>query len=139
MEQTNKIEYAGFWRRAFAISIDTILYMIVSFIFSYLIIKIFSAIEGSSYTYGMYARNDLPSLLMYSLQILNALLYLLIVSYFLTSKWQATPGKRIMNAYVADVNISPLSTKRAAFRTALPFVLSLLVFIFIIPSSPFWE
>jgi len=103
--------FAGFWLRAIACSIDTIL---IGAIF----------ILGASFfpaTFVKLLPPDPPSLT--SMPQPSPLVIALLVSLgclyytiFEASSWQATPGKRILRLYVADLNGQRITFGRALIR-----------------------
>lgn len=103
--------YAGFWLRAFAYLIDTI---IVSLVFGLAA----SFYPGAFFKFPEAAVTSLTSLpqltpLAIALTILVMWLYYAI---FEASVWQATPGKRILGLYVTDLNGRPVTFARATMR-----------------------
>ena len=121
--ENGEVKYAGFWRRLAAVIIDTLIFVLPSFLFVYIVISVTSTFSGSDYTFSKYIADELPSGLDFFLQALSSAFWIVIYAYLLSSKWQATPGKRIMNAYVVTTSGNRLSFKQAVFRTVLPFLI----------------
>jgi uncharacterized RDD family membrane protein YckC len=103
--------YAGFWLRAAAYLVDTILFsavfgLIASF-YPSAFLKFPDAKEISL--------TSLPQLtpLAIGITILAVWLY---YAFFEASAWQATPGKRLLRLYVTDLNGRPLTFARATLR-----------------------
>jgi uncharacterized RDD family membrane protein YckC len=103
--------YAGFWLRAVAYLIDTLL---VSVIFG---------LASSFYPAAFLKVPDATSISLASLPQLTPLaigLTIFVVwlyyAFFESSAWQATPGKRILKLYVTDVNGRPITFARATLR-----------------------
>jgi uncharacterized RDD family membrane protein YckC len=104
--------FAGFWLRAIACSIDTIL-----------IAAIF--ILGASFSPSTFAKvlppnptswSEMPQpapLVILLLVALGCLYYTL----FEASSWQATPGKRILRLYVTDLSGQRITFGRALIRS----------------------
>ncbi len=128
------IKYAGFWRRAVASTIDTVIFIVPSMALIYICLKILSLLSGEDYSLHAYSQGNIPLYVSIITQILAGLFWLFIYSIFLSSKWQATPGKRIMHAYVASKDNIRLSFKKAAFRAVLPWLL-VLPTVFLMPSD----
>lgn len=74
------VQFAGFWRRLGAFILDSLIYGIPLFLLK-------TALVGKD------AITPLG-------QLVSAVVALIYTAYFLTSGWQATPGKRIMSIYV---------------------------------------
>ncbi|MDA0782612.1 MAG: RDD family protein [Rickettsiales bacterium] len=128
---SNKVEYAGFWIRVGAYLLDLLIFMIPLSVLNYIMIIIFSAVTGlelGSYEAENYhAHITQKDAMMHSaLQIINCIIMVFVCKMFLTSKWQATPGKRFMNIYVVGISGEKISPKTAILRTALPLFVSVL-------------
>lgn len=127
--------YAGFWVRLFAGALDLVFLLPLFFILLYIfgvneheIIKISQ--ENYRYTYlgasvhGRYV------------EIINYALSIFYIAYFLSSKNQATVGKKVMGIYVGNIDGSRLSGKKALLRaivsmlTAATLGLGFLIVIF---------
>ncbi|PIR37357.1 MAG: hypothetical protein COV35_09695 [Alphaproteobacteria bacterium CG11_big_fil_rev_8_21_14_0_20_39_49] len=128
---SNKVQYAGFWIRAGAYLLDLLIFMIPLSILNYIMINIFTSVTGlelGSYEAENYhAHITQKDAMIHSvLQIINSIITVFICKMFLTSKWQATPGKRFMNIYVVGISGEKISPKTAILRTALPLFVSVL-------------
>ncbi|MFT6220155.1 MAG: putative RDD family membrane protein YckC [Myxococcota bacterium] len=92
---------AGFWVRTFSIILDILLFVLVFLMFE---------VADRSFV-------DVPEILL--LKFLWILLYVIYTIYFISSKWQATLGQRIMCIYVGDENLQKIhfltSCKRFVF------------------------
>jgi len=103
--------YAGFWLRAFAFAIDT---LILSLVFGVIV---------SAYPTQLMIFPDLnnPSLLALPRVTLPGFILLFVMmwayyAYFETSSWQATPGKRLLRLYVTDLGGGKITFWRASAR-----------------------
>jgi uncharacterized RDD family membrane protein YckC len=103
--------FAGFWLRAFACFIDTILivaiFLLGASFFPATFEKLMPPVTASL--------TDMPQ----PAPIVIVLLILLGCMYytmFEASNWQATPGKRILRLYVTDLNGQRLTFGRALMR-----------------------
>jgi uncharacterized RDD family membrane protein YckC len=107
--------YAGFWVRIFASLLDSLFLMPLFFALIFLFgfddfeaIKLSS--QAGSYNYTKASGSDeLANFLCWAFSIAYAI-------YFLTSKMQATLGKRVLGIYVGNRDGSKLSWKRALAR-----------------------
>lgn len=106
--------YAGLWKRFLATIIDVILFIPIYYLVEILISNFLS----SSTTPSLFPLFDLFFNILVSL--LPTIVIFMIQIHFLVSKWQATPGKRIMSIFVGHkgdgIKISKLS---AFFRVLL--------------------
>lgn len=103
--------YAGFWLRGAAFLIDT-------FILSFLFTLIISAsptplmvVHEESVLPGV----QIPEVTLAGFVVLFVLMWLY-YGLFEASKWQATPGKRMLRLYVTDLNGRPVTFGRASIR-----------------------
>ncbi len=111
------VQYAGFWKRFSAISIDSIPLMILGA----LVVNIFSSLSGQSNQSG--SNTDF---------IINLLVAVLYVFFLMSSKWQATIGKKMVNIYVVNKgDFSKPSAKKMFVRAAIQYVPLFLPFIFL--------
>lgn len=103
--------FAGFWLRAVACIIDTILiagvFVLVASFFPSVFEKLIPPTPPS-----LTAIPPPSPLLIVMLISIGCLYY----TFFEASAWQATPGKRIMRLYVADLNGQRLTFGRALLR-----------------------
>jgi uncharacterized RDD family membrane protein YckC len=105
------ILYAGFWLRGVAFVVDT-------FILSFL----FTLVASASPTPLMILHevSGWPGLQIPELTLPGFLLLFVVMwayyGLFEASKWQATPGKRLLRLYVTDLNGHPLTFWRASLR-----------------------
>ena len=111
---------AGFWRRAVAYLLDTIL---VSLVFGF---------TASFYPAAFLKFPDVTTISLTSLPQLTPAAFAITITatwlyytLFEASMWQATPGKRVMRLYVADMNGRPLTFGRAATRNLAKLISSL--------------
>ncbi len=103
--------YAGFWLRAVAYLMDTLL---VSVVFG---------LAASFYPAAFLKFPNATTISLASLPQLTPLAIGLTIfalwpyfAFFESSTWQATPGKRILKLYVTDINGRPLTFARATLR-----------------------
>jgi uncharacterized RDD family membrane protein YckC/ribosomal protein L40E len=103
--------YAGFWLRAAAYLIDTILVSVVfGLVASFYPSKFLKFPDANAISLA-----SLPQLtrLGIGFTFLGVWLY---YAFFEASVWQATPGKRVLKLYVTDLNGRPLTLARATLR-----------------------
>lgn len=122
MTNNEKI-YAGFWVRLFAGFLDLIFLATPIFLISLLIgdssyelIKVGD--DFSSFSFDSYGNLHSIDLLLYIVSVIY-------ISYFLTSKKQATIGKRLMGIYVGNPDGSKLCKSRAIARAFASIITSL--------------
>lgn len=113
--------YAGFWLRAIAYLVDTIL---VSLVFGFVASFYPSAFVKSPDITAMPSLSNLPQLTPAAFVITIAGVWLY-YTLFEASPWQATPGKRMLRLYVADIFGRRLTFGRAAARNAAKLISSL--------------
>lgn len=108
-------KYAGFWIRVAALLLDYLILFIGNIVIALLIFLPF----GSSKT----NMNDL--------QIINSVSdFIFLISYFgyfIGSKWQATPGKRICGIYIVRENGKPVSPTLCIGRYFAYFLSSIIL------------
>jgi uncharacterized RDD family membrane protein YckC len=116
--------YAGFWLRAVAYLVDSI---IISIPFG-LIAGIYPSVFFiSTDANAASSKFPFPQYTPFAVGIVLAV-FLLYSALFESSSWQATPGKRIVRVYVTDLNGRPITLARALLRNAAK-VVSGLVFV----------
>ena len=108
MSNTYYYEYAGFWIRVLAFFIDMILYSIIGGVLSVLIIEPLKLV------------NLFTSQVIDLITLLGALFIVWIYfAVFESSKWQATPGKKLLGLKVTDIDGERIGFGRAIARTLL--------------------
>jgi uncharacterized RDD family membrane protein YckC len=121
-------KYVGFWNRAVAISLDQIILgMLTIFILAQILPFVidYSKLQSSSNREVSTVIEMLDNLVF--IEVLSVTIWSAICAYFYTTRWQATPGKKIMGMKVVKSNGARLSLKDGFLRTAsLPFFLLLL-------------
>jgi uncharacterized RDD family membrane protein YckC len=112
--------FAGFWLRAVAYLIDTIFISLVFGLIASFYPSTFIKIPGA----GTTSLASLPQLtpIAFAITISATWFY---YTVFEASIWQATPGKRVMRLYVADLNGQRLTFARAAARNFAKMISSL--------------
>jgi uncharacterized RDD family membrane protein YckC len=112
--------FAGFWLRAVAYLIDTIL---ISLVFGLI---------ASFYPSTFIKFPDAPSTSLTSLPQLTPIAFAITITatwfyytMFEASIWQATPGKRVLRLYVADLNGQRVTFGRAGARNLAKMISSL--------------
>jgi uncharacterized RDD family membrane protein YckC len=112
--------FAGFWLRAVAYLFDTVL---ISLVFSLI---------ASFYPSTFIKFPDAASTLLTSLPQLTPIAFAITITatwfyytMFEASAWQATPGKRVLRLYVADLNGQRVTFARAAARNFAKIISSL--------------
>jgi uncharacterized RDD family membrane protein YckC len=103
--------FAGFWLRAIACIIDTILIVTIFILVASFFPSTFEKLLPPSSTSFMDMPRPAP-LVIALLAALGCLYY----SVFEASRWQATPGKRILRLYVTDLNGQRITFGRAVIR-----------------------
>lgn len=143
MDQTNnKVQYAGFWLRVLAYTLDTIIFCVPLFLLNLVlytlllstgviaetslnITNIMQGInDGNTANIEEYITTEQTFKADLIILFIESVLIIFIYKCFLTSKWQATPGKRLLEIYVTDTKGKKLSSYRAILRTSLPLLLS---------------
>ena len=112
------VAYAGFWRRAVALLLDTILVSIVLFAAMMLTLVVVIAAVGQDDAYAIPA-----------VSVVSLLVSILWFPVLECGPWQATPGKRIARIYVTDSEGQRISFWRSLGRTLLKFISSIAVMI----------
>ncbi|MDZ7803343.1 RDD family protein [Thiohalophilus sp.] len=115
-----RIQYAGFWRRALALLLDSLLY-------TALILPLLVGIYGPGYlNWWLGDSSQLASYGMTDLLITYVAPFVLVIVCW--RRWQATPGKLLLDCRVVDARThQPLSLRQAVIR-ALGYILSALPF-----------
>ena len=103
--------YAGFWLRAAAFAIDTLIY---SFLFT-LVAPIFPTPLMAVHQVAGLAGMEIPELTLPGFILFFGLLWIY-YGLFESSKWQATPGKRALRLYVTDLQGHRLTLWHASLR-----------------------
>ena len=108
MSNTYYYEYAGFWIRVLAFVIDMILWSIICGILAALIIEPLKLV------------NLFTSQVIDLIAYFGALLiYWVYFAIFESSKWQATPGKKLLGLKVTDLDSERIGFGRANARNLL--------------------
>lgn len=112
--------YAGFWRRFLALLLDSALY-------TALILPLLVFIYGPGYLHWWLGdSSELASFGVTDLLLTYLLPFVLLVGFW--RRWQATPGKLLLDCRVVDAGtLQPLSLRQAIIR-ALGYILSALPF-----------
>jgi uncharacterized RDD family membrane protein YckC len=115
--------FAGFWLRAVAYVIDTVLISL----FGGLIASFYPATFIKFPDAAAAAANPLTSLPQLTPVAFAITLSITLIYYtvFEASGWQATPGKRVVKIYVTDMHGQPLTFTRAAARNVAKIISSL--------------
>ena len=103
--------FAGFWLRAVAYLIDTVLMSLVFGLFASFFPSTFIKFPDAASA----SLTSLPQLtpIAFAITITATWFY---YTMFEASVWQATPGKRVLRLYVTDLNGQRLTFARAAVR-----------------------
>jgi uncharacterized RDD family membrane protein YckC len=114
--------FAGFWLRAAAYLIDTVLISLVGGL-----IASFYPTSFLKFPDGAAASNPFTSLpqLTPAAFVITITATWLYYTIFEASTWQATPGKRVLKIYVTDMNGHRLTFPRAAARNGAKLISSL--------------
>jgi uncharacterized RDD family membrane protein YckC len=112
--------FAGFWLRAVAYLIDTILISVVFGLIASFYPSTFIKFPDAAST----SLTSLPQLtpIAFAITITVTWFY---YTMFEASIWQATPGKRVLRLYVADLNGQRVTFARAAARNFAKMISSL--------------
>lgn len=113
--------YAGFWKRLVAAALDTIIVLIFYFILAFFIGICFSI-------FGISADLLEDSSIEVIFSILLVVIYWLYHVVMESSAKQATLGKQATKIYVTDMNSKRISFGRAAVRTLIKMLSSVLTF-----------
>lgn len=114
--------FAGFWLRAIAYLFDTILIsLVLGLIASFYPATFIKMSDGASASPSLTA---LPQLTPIAFVITIAATWFY-YTIFEASDWQATPGKRALRLYVADLNGQRVTLARAATRNLAKIISSL--------------
>jgi uncharacterized RDD family membrane protein YckC len=108
------IAYAGFWLRAVAFLCDLLILTIASFPILWKLIEQNVGPEPSTHDYFAFYTSGTRQAIAF--QLLLQLICWLYFAAFESSRWQATPGKRILGLYVTDLNGKRISFARATGR-----------------------
>lgn len=115
---TNENVYAGFWVRVAALLVDG---LIIGFIN---VIVILSTL-GAEYLTMSYEEFHQPNYLLFITLIFIKLAYF---TFFTSSSWQATPGKRIVGVRVINTDGSTISFLKALGRCTIGYWFSGIIF-----------
>ena len=109
MNDTELIQYAGFWRRLLAFILDSLLFYAV-------VAPLLLLIYGRDYFYWSSEQTGMFALYWLADFLLTTLLPILLIIGFWV-KLGATPGKLLLDCRVVDANtLQPLSWKKALLR-----------------------
>lgn len=115
MAKVNKTKHSGFWIRGMALGVDVIL-IVVPIYFAYQLILRYLLFEVNITRYQL---NQVE--LVYTIALM--VLWSLIISAFTQSKWQASPGKKLLGLKVIKTNSkSHLTFRNALLRTTAPLL-----------------
>ncbi len=108
------IAYAGFWLRAVAFICDLLILTFASFPILWKLIEQNVGPNPSAHDYfAFYASGTRQAI---AFQLLLQLICWLYFAAFESSRWQATPGKKLLGLYVTDLSGKRLSFARATGR-----------------------
>lgn len=117
---------AGFWRRGFAYGIDSLLFVLVSLVLLGIVYGTYYLISGDTFPlYWLLSRDGIPARIAFA--SVFQIVWVLAVAGFLSSKWQATPGKRFFRLFVVDTKGQRVVFWKNALRTLLPALVSLVI------------
>lgn len=106
--------YAGFWLRAVAFICDLLILTVAAFPFLWKLIEQNVGSQPSMHEYlAFYSSGTRQAI---AFQLLLQLICWLYFAAFESSRWQATPGKRLFRIYVTDINGKRVSFARATGR-----------------------
>lgn len=112
--------YAGFWLRFVAYLVDGFILAVPVIILAALV---FVAAGGVQIMHGIHPGEDpSPQLIAFFIFVIGGVVLVafagkwLYYAYFESSSWQGTPGKKILNLIVTDLNGNPVTFGRASGR-----------------------
>ena len=108
------IAYAGFWLRAVAFICDLLILTFASFPVLWKLIEQNVGPNPSAHDYFAFYTSGTRQAIAF--QLLLQLICWLYFAAFESSRWQATPGKRLLGLYVTDLNGKRISFARATGR-----------------------
>lgn len=126
--------YAGFWRRAIALFVDMIIMVAGVFLLALpqLVSQVILYVQTQKVTFStglelafeqmvylmdsMLVIDDQFNPQMFTFSILWAVIFTIFFSLLESSKWQATPGKKLMGIYVCDLNEERLDFAQSFMR-----------------------
>jgi uncharacterized RDD family membrane protein YckC len=109
-----RIAYAGFWLRAIAFILDLVIITLASFPVLWKLIEENVGPQPSAHDYiAFYSSGTRQAI---AFQLLLQLICWLYFAAFESSRWQATPAKRILGLFVTDLNGQRISFARATGR-----------------------
>jgi uncharacterized RDD family membrane protein YckC len=115
-----RTKYAGFWLRAVAYLIDTVIVSVA--------LALAGSFDPSAFIVfpdpNAASRLALPQLTPLAIALSIPIVWLY-YAFFEASAWQATPGKRVIRLYVTDINGRPLTFARATIRHFAKMISSL--------------
>jgi uncharacterized RDD family membrane protein YckC len=126
----NGVEYAGFWRRAGALAIDFLLFMIPSVVINIVTFKLLSlSLEGGAqWDLNAYLYNQVPYHVVLISSLVSQIVWCVVVAWFFAKyKWQATPGKRLLKVYVVNIDGKKISFLQGFVRALMPVLLVVLL------------
>lgn len=109
-----RIAYAGFWLRAVAFVLDLLIITLAAFPILSRLIEENIGSQPSLHEYIAFYRSQTKQAIAF--QLLLQLICWLYFAAFESSRWQATPGKRILGLYVTDLRAQRISFARATGR-----------------------
>jgi uncharacterized RDD family membrane protein YckC len=115
-----KVTYAGFWLRLGAYVLDYIILVVVSLLAIAVAGGVFFLFAGSLAAASQHI-DTFTGLVQFAAYLLG----LLYNVYFMSSPWQATPGKRLCGIYIIRANGSRITGWRALGRTFAYFLSAL--------------
>lgn len=118
MIPSEKNSFGGFWIRFAAYFVDVVVMLIPTLLISYLLHSILPATNKSE-----------MALVNFIDDCVNLLVWWVYTSAFLSSAWQATPGKKICRLKVIDYSGNRISFGRATGRYFASLLSALLLFI----------
>lgn len=109
-----RVAYAGFWLRAVAFVFDLFIITLAAFPVLWRLIEENVGSQPSAHEYiAFYSSGTRQAI---AFQLLLQLICWLYFAAFESSRWQATPGKRILGLFVTDLNGKRISFPRATGR-----------------------
>jgi uncharacterized RDD family membrane protein YckC len=130
MESHEAVKYAGFWLRFCAAALDVLFfslillgYSLVCTILGYMIHFLLSLSLSESVANGMTG-------FLFALAAIGFFIICIAYEpYFLSSKYQATPGMMVLNLKIVDIHMKRISFGRALARWLCQYISSMILYI----------
>lgn len=133
--EKKQVVYAEFMHRLAAFFLDLVFFSLASVVIG-LILNFIRDVFSLDSALNLIDEMRVNSSYLPLLQFLDMSIPAMVVGLFLSSKWQATPGKRLMGIYVTDNNLNRISFFKGFLRYFVKFT-PYIVILFIAISVDF--